>query len=213
MIKKYEGPWEDTSLLKELMNKGKVYVECPNCGEHIERWLTIVEGKCYKCHQAHGLDKRLVEGERAADLRKKQEEYKFVKEILLRSEGCVISIEEAGNAIWRDGLYTTPERITVHTGESAWDVFARSSNTWCFVCRICGYAHFLYPPRLPGDIMWVEGLYWVGSGSGAPSPGNYVVSFTCQKCGHNNTNMPHPAVMMNRLKRKSQGLFGRLLKK
>jgi len=28
------------------MDKGEVYVECPHCGEHIQTWFTILEGKC-----------------------------------------------------------------------------------------------------------------------------------------------------------------------
>ncbi len=197
MAKKYEGSWGDSSLLKDLMDKGEVYVECPHCGEHIQTWFTILEGKCYKCGQPHGLDNRLVEGEHTAVSQNKEQKYAFIKKIFLKNKGCLINIEAAGIPdLAREGFYSTPTNIVLLTGDSAWEKFSPPSHTWCFICKKCRYIHILNSPRAPADAMSVSNLYSVERRGY-----DWSVSFICQKCGFQSTNLPHPGLKMEELNR------------
>jgi predicted RNA-binding Zn-ribbon protein involved in translation (DUF1610 family) len=205
--KKYEGSY-NPSLLKPLIEKGKVYVECAHCGTQIDNWAVIMSSKCPNCHQDHGI----IELINRSKKQQEQEDYGFIKELLLNGKACIVETGKSGTTTHREGLYSTPTTIRLLTGESAWESFVHSPCRWAFVCVSCKYIHFLNPPSLPSDAIWIKDLYDVRRGNGYPSPDNWDVRFICQKCGFENTFMRHPGIVMSELKQHRESLLSRLFK-
>jgi len=172
--KKHRGLW-DASLLRTLMDEGKVYVECQYCGTHIESWATVVTGKCHKCGRQHGIAERITEARRAAETKEANrlaQKHKSVRNILFKGKGCVYGEKE--------------DNVVVYKGEEGWNYFVNGilckyRPYACLTCLSCGYVHIV---RASGDINWAGDLYYVRRGDGAISDDNWEATFRCLSCGN-----------------------------
>jgi len=173
MATKYEGSYDSASL-HDLMDKGKVYIECPNCGAHMSSWITVMAGKCHKCNQPHGIGKQISNAEAKKKRDRAEERYGFLQTILAHGGGCVYTTVSGGT-------------VSACTGSQAWAGFVNSfmdSPHTCLKCSACGYLHIV---TIWGDRNWAGDLYSVGRAEGYCATDNWKAAFRCLSCGRQNT--------------------------
>jgi predicted RNA-binding Zn-ribbon protein involved in translation (DUF1610 family) len=180
MPRRFNGPWDNYPLLHRLMDEGAVYVECVNCGAHIQSWVTVMSGECFKCGREHGIHRRKarLEAEDAARRRRRLESlYGFLKNEFLRGHAC--SYRSAGE------LSGSGNHVTILEGEHAWDSFidliVLNSRYTAFRCPACRFLHVL---QICGDINVASGHFHVMPTVGVVRDANHwTASFVCGCCG------------------------------
>lgn len=178
MPRKFDGPWDDYPLLHRLMDEGRVYVECLNCGAHIQSWVTIMSGRCHNCGQSHGIHERKASVEKRRDAERRlrlDRAYAFLKATFLQGRACSYRLE---------ARYPDVElsQVVMLRGESAWthliDLIFRNSRYTAFRCPGCTFLHIA---DVGGDINVATGLFHIMP-TGRRDARNWTASFICASC-------------------------------